>query len=334
MPGKPFRPPKTSGQNNNNAIQGGVSTTPGLMTSKKLNDKKEINQTFSRLKAQMNQAKVKTNIFAAIMKKPGFDGSPEKLVSTPQKINALLRDATDILLEKIPFDKENPVIRAVLYEPVSECIKVCWGKDAEPDPQMIANIYLEMFNNPVVIPEEVYGDLETNMLKESKASSGAVKCLGPIFDLQQIDPEKKGIGYLMLGEKMSYDNCLAAIKKMIAEKVETQVDQSCPEFVIPEEKNVFTRSVFNQVSEIFSQALQNEYKRLGAEVRALKEDHSGERQKAYLEKVKNSEAGVLLDNTNELADKMIHALYATNFAPNQTQEVKHENASSGLSLSA
>jgi hypothetical protein len=331
MPGKPFRPPKTSDRNNN-TDQGPKTIVSGLMTSKSLNAKKEINQTFSRLKTQMNQAKVKANIFSAIMKKPGFDGSPEKLAATPKKIHALLKDATDLVLEKIPFDRENPVVRAVLYEPVSECIKTCWGNDVEPDPQMIANIYLEMFNNPVVIPEEVFDDLETNMLKEAKASAGAVKCMEPIFDLQRIDPDKKGIAYLMLGDKMSYDNYLGSIKKMLVEKVEVQVEQSCPEFVTPEEKSVYTRSVFNQVSDIFSQAFKSEYKKLGSEVRALKEDRTGEKQKAFLKRVDDSEAGVLLDNTNELADKMIHALYAINFAP--AQEAKHENDPNGLSLSA
>lgn len=336
MPGKPFRPPKktqNSDQINNKPIQGQPKIS-GLMTSKSLDAKKELNQTFSRLKAQMNQAKVKTNIFAAIMKNPGFDGSPEELASTPKKINALLKDSADLVLKQIPYDKENPVIRAVLYEPISECIKICWGKTENPNPEMIANLYLEMFNNPVVMPEQVFEDIESNMLKEAKASSGAVMCMEPIFDLQRIDPDKKGIAYLMLGKEMPFDKYLGTIKTMIADRVETHVTQLCPENITPQERNVFTRSVYNQVSEIFSQALQSEYKRLGVEVRALKTDATQEEQKAFLEKVKSSEKGVLFDNTEKLADKMINALYTTNFAPAQEVVNDNEENPGGLSLSA
>jgi hypothetical protein len=261
---------------------------------------------FTILKQKINGVASVSKLMKAIMVAPGFSSAPEAIESASLKIMADLEDLRQKVQEKLPYDKENPANKAVLSRSLADLLSDAWiATNGNVDTDQLCNLYVNIFDKTESQPENIFENLEEKISNEITFSGGTTNCLQTIIKLRNVDPGKKGIGFLMLGRVQSYDENIGTIKEILRTKTNEIMGRLVSESLPDTQREIVQMSVVKHLSKIFGQALESVVVDFKQELRSLNK----EQRQQFKNDMPNHPQGCLIERAAEHLNNLAGHLY-------------------------
>ncbi len=228
-----------------------------------------------------------TPLMIALVHRPGLDSSGEDISAEAAKLIGLMNDVSAKVIQALTPDTPELVasVNKALANLVSETWKVM---SDEPDPELtekIAQIFIGVIDNIELDLEQPFD--QTSVSVGIDVATWISKCLPPIIELKEMDPDKKGKGKLLLSPK-SYEDNILFIQNKIADVVEDLGDK----MMVKDSET--DKSLGLAVSDLYSQILKTQYHLLLEQIRTIK---TTDEQQSFLTETKKYPDGMLIETS-------------------------------------
>lgn len=228
-------------------------------------------------------------LMMALVQKPGLTASSDQISEAAGDLMALMADTSNKVLKV--FAQENPRHLAVVNKILAQLVSKTWQVseiDAETS-ERISQVFISVIDNIDIDLDQAFDQDSDNMAVGIDTAGWVAKCLPPIIELREIDPEKSGRGKLLLGQKPYEDN-IAFLQKKITATVERLSQKMMVKDPDAE------RSLGQAVSDLFASILQTQFDVLTSKVKAVV---TTDEQKAFLKEKTRYPEGMLIEKSVE-----------------------------------
>jgi len=221
-------------------------------------------------------------LMTALVQKPGLDSSAEQINEAAKNITALMTDASNKTFKVLGQD--DPKFLSVINQALALLVAKTWVTQ-EIDPQTserITQVFISVIDNIDIDPDQAFG--QENMAIGIDTAGWVTKCLPPIIELREIDPDKTGRGKLLLGQKPYEENIAFLQGKMTA-----HIEQVTQKMIVKDPDS--DKSIGQAVADILAVIIQSQFDALTTKVKAIV---TTEEQKKFLKETTKYPEGILI----------------------------------------
>ena len=226
-------------------------------------------------------------LMSALIQKPGLASSSEQISEAAGNLMALMSETSNKVLKV--FAQDDPKHLATINRILALLVAESWqnSKVDGDTAEKISQVFIAVIDNIDIDLDQAF-DLDQHSIAVGIDTAGWItKCLPPIIELWELDPEKSGRGKLFLGQK-SYEENIVFIQKKVTERVEQLTEKM---MVKDTEAD---RSIGMAVSDLFSVILQSQFNLLVAKADAAV---TTDDQKEFLKEKAKYPEGILIEKS-------------------------------------